>query len=108
MLFRSLGLSDAYMKLIEELNRSPKPYNVPVAALALSHIELARGHTDNALGWVEYGRKAIPTKSPELFYQKGLCLEQLRRYAEARAAYGEIPSSSLAFDRAQVRLKRLP
>ncbi len=103
-----LGRVDlAYPALLTELKQPQKPYNIPAACAAMARMELLRGRADDGLAWLEYCVRAasLPQLTPEMLYLKGNCLEQLKRFTDARAVYAVIPTSSLAYDRAQARLK---
>lgn len=101
--------ADAYPVLVQELKLPQKPYNVAVACQSLARMELKEGRPEAALKWLDQGIKSLPEPhaSPELLFLKGLCFENLKRVQEARAIYQAIPSGSLAYNRAQTRLKAL-
>jgi len=108
--YERLGQPDAaYDILIAELKQPQKAYNVTIACASLTRIELLRDRPDAGLKWLESAVKYSldQTLSPELLFLKGMCLEKLNRITEAQAAYSTIPANSLAFERAQERLKSM-
>ena len=101
--------AEAYPVLVQELKLPQMPYNVAAACQSLARMELMRGRPEAGLVWLDRAIKSLaePKPSPELLYLKGICFEKLNRVQDAREVYLAIPSGSLAFNRAQERLKAL-
>ncbi len=101
--------AEAYPVLVQELKLPQMPYNVAAACQSLARMELLRSRPEAGLVWLDRAIKSLaePKPSPELLYLKGNCFEKLNRVQDAREVYLAIPAGSLAFNRAQARLKAL-
>lgn len=95
--------------LIAELKKPQKPYSQVIAYLSLARIKLQAGDAKLALKFVELAiaSSSAHEASPEMLFQKGLCLEKLGRGAEAQDIYRKIPANTFAHRRALQRLKLL-
>ena len=95
--------------LIAELKQPQKPYVQVIAYLSLARITQQAGNAELALKYVELAiaSSSAHEATPEMLYQKGLCLEQLGRGAEAKEIYRTIPENTFTHQRAVGRLKML-
>lgn len=82
-----LGRGDSEVKALEERLASGEAAELDCLTLVAVHQNA--GRWDQALGVSDIGLKQLPGNAPILF-QKGVCLEKLKRYRDAEEAFVEI------------------